>query len=109
MWTKHNMYEQSVGVPLLIRLPGARQAAVRPELTEQVDLFPTMAELAGFAAPKGLDGRSFAPLLANLRYTPREFAYSEYYFCRNVFTRDDRYVGKPPILMVRSDRWKFTT
>jgi hypothetical protein len=24
-----------------------------------------------------------------------------------VFTRDNRYVGKPPILMVRTDRWKL--
>ena len=27
--------------------------------------------------------------------------------CRNVFTRDNRYVGKPPILMVRTNEWKF--
>ena len=24
-----------------------------------------------------------------------------------MFTRDDRYVGKPPILMVRTSRWKL--
>jgi len=45
--------------------------------------------------------------LRGRRYTPREFAYSEYWFCRNVFTKDDRYVGKGPILMVRTDRWKL--
>ena len=108
MWTKHNMFEESVGVPLLMSMPGriaggGRQAAI----VEQVDLFPTMAELCGFKAPAGLDGRSFAPLLNGRRYRPREFAYSEYYFCRNVFTRDDRYVGKPPILMVRTPEWKL--
>ncbi len=108
MWTKHNMYEPSVGVPLLISLPDRLpRGTSKGELIEQIDLFPTLAELCGYAPPKEIPGRSFAALLENRRYTAREFAYSEYYFCHNVFTRDDRYVGKPPILMVRTDRWKL--
>ncbi len=108
MWTKHNMFEQSVNVPLVVRMPDRIAAGkVREEIVEQVDLFPTLAELCGFEAPQGLDGRSFAPLVTNRRFTPREFAYSEYYFCRNVFTRDDRYVGRDPILMVRTADWKL--
>jgi choline-sulfatase len=108
MWTKHNMYEQSVAVPLLISMPERIESrAARRELVEQVDLFPTVAELCGHSRPEGLHGRSFAGLVRNRPYTPREFAYSEYYFCHKVFTRDDRYVGKPPILMVRTDRWKL--
>jgi arylsulfatase A-like enzyme len=108
MWTKHNMYEQSVAVPMLVSMPERAQSKTsRKELIEQIDLFPTLAELCGHTAPKGLPGRSFAPLIQNRRYQPREFAYSEYYFCRSVFTRDDRYVGKPPILMVRTDKWKL--
>jgi choline-sulfatase len=108
MWTKHNMYEQSVAVPLLVSLPERAQSNQgRKELIEQIDLFPTIAELCGHGAPKDLPGRSFAPLVQNRRYQPREFAYSEYYFCRSVFTRDNRYVGKPPIVMVRTDRWKL--
>ena len=108
MWTKHNMFEPSVGVPLLISLPDRLpRGTSKGELIEQIDLFPTLAELCGYAPPKEIPGRSFAALLENRRYTSREFAYSEYYFCHNVFTRDDRYVGKPPILMVRTDRWKL--
>ena len=72
-----------------------------------IDLFPTLAELCGHAAPKGIHGRSFATLLKNRRYAEREFAYSEYYSCHRVFTRDDRYVGKSPILMVRTGGWKL--
>ena len=108
MWTKHNMFEQSVAVPLIVSLPdGALSGEARKDLIEQIDLFPTLAELCGHTAPKGLPGRSFAPLIRNRRHPAREFAYSEYYFCSNVFTRDDRYLGKPPILMVRTDRWKL--
>ena len=108
LWTKHNMFEQSVAVPLLMSLPDRTSSRVaRHELIEQVDLFPTLAELCGHAAPKELPGRSFVPLIRNQRYESREFAYSEYYFCRSVFTRDNRYVGKPPILMVRTKEWKL--
>jgi arylsulfatase A-like enzyme len=107
-WTKHNMFEQSVGVPLVISFPGRIGAkTARSELVEQVDLFPTLAELASLDSPRKLQGRSFAGLLQGRRYQRREFAYSEYYFCRTVFTRDDRYVGKPPLSMVRTDRWKL--
>jgi arylsulfatase A-like enzyme len=108
MWTKHNMYEQSVNVPLIVSLPGHTGAnALSHEVIEQVDLFPMLAELCGFKAPKDIAGVSFAPLLEGRRYRPREFAYSEYYFCRDVFTRDNRYVGRDPILMVRTDEWKL--
>ena len=107
-WTKHNMYEQSVGVPLVVSFPGRIGAnSARRELVEQVDLFPTLTELAGLGSSRKVQGRSFAPLLNGRRYAPREFAYSEYYFCRTVFTKEDCYVGKPPLLMVRTDRWKL--
>jgi len=97
-----------VGVPLLVSLPDRMGAGtVREHLIEHVDLFPTLAELCGLGPVKGLHGRSFAALLQNRKYEAREFAYSEYYFCHNVFTRDDRYVGKPPILMVRTGKWKL--
>ena len=108
MWTKHNMYEQSVAVPLLVSVPDHLQAgSARKQLIDGVDLFPTLTELCGLGAVKGLPGRSFAALVENGRYESREFVYSEYYFCRNVFTRDNHYVGKPPILMVRTDKWKL--
>ncbi len=108
MWTKHNMYEQSVRVPLIVRTPDRSGAgSARDHIVEQVDLFPTLAELCGFSAPKGVHGRSFAASVGEQRHSAREFAYSEYYFCRRVFTADDRFVGKPPILMVRTGKWKL--
>ncbi len=108
MWTKHNMYEQSVRVPLIVRMPDLTAAGSnRQHLVAQVDLLPTLADLCGFETPAGMDGRSFASSVRGERHAAREFAYSEYYFCRRVFTADDRFVGKPPILMVRTDRWKL--
>ena len=108
MWTKHNMYEQSVNVPLIVRMPERIEAGTaRKQIIEHVDLLPTLTELCGLGSPAGIDGRSFAPLVQGGAYTPREHAYSEYYFCHGSFTRDNRYVGEPPILMVRTDKWKL--
>ena len=108
MWTKHNMYEQSVRVPLVIRTPDrAGAGSAREQIVEQVDLLPTVAELCGLDVPSEVDGRSFAPAVRGRSHAEREFAYSEYYFCHRVFTADNRFVGKPPILMVRTKRWKL--
>jgi choline-sulfatase len=106
MYTKHNMFEQSVAVPLMISIPDGPRGG-REEIIEQVDLFPTLVELCGLESVKSLHGRSFAGLMRGNAYTPREFAYSEYWFCRKVFTADDRYVGKPPLLMVRTRDYKL--
>lgn len=108
MWTKHNMYEQSVNVPLLIRLPDHTNTnTVNSDLIEHIDLYPTLSDLCNLPAPPNIHGQSFAPLLRGEPYTPRPHVYSEYDFCHNVFTQDNRYIGKPPILMIRTKNWKL--
>ncbi len=57
LWCKHTNYEQAARVPLIMAAPGiagGRSAA----LIETVDVYPTIAELAGLSAPKGIDGVS---------------------------------------------------
>ena len=104
-WTKHTMYEEAVGVPLIVCVPEG-PTGVRREMVEQVDLFPTLTELCGLGSV-AVAGRSQRALVEGRRHTAREYAYSEYYFCRKVFTRDDRYVGRPPLLMVRTAEYKL--
>lgn len=108
MWTKHNMYDQSVNVPLLIRVPQTTSPnTVCSHLTEHIDLYPTLSDLCNLPHPRDVQGRSFAPALKGEPFAPREQVYSEYDFCHGVFTSDNRYVGKPPILMIRTKRWKL--
>jgi len=108
MWTKHNMYEQSVNVPLMIRLPNNAQTQTTcSDLIEHIDLYPTLSDLCNLPTPQNIHGQSFASLLQNKHYTPRPHVYAEYDFCHNVFTHDNRYVGKPPILMIRTKNWKL--
>ena len=65
---KGDAYEESIRVPLVVRGPGVRPG-VRTELVLNIDFAPTLAELAGRAAPDGVDGRSLVPLLHG-RTTP---------------------------------------
>ncbi len=65
MWTKQTLFEASLRVPLVVSWPDARGGGVCDALVETVDLYPTLADLCGLPAAAGLDGRSFAPLLAD--------------------------------------------
>jgi N-acetylglucosamine-6-sulfatase len=56
-------YEPSTHLPFLIRGPHIRAGAESNELVGNVDVAPTVLELAGVEADKSLDGRSMAPFL----------------------------------------------
>eukprot|EP00937_MAST-01D_sp_MAST-1D-sp2_P007299 g7299.t1 len=62
-WTKKTEFELGTRVPLLIAAPHLPQSAgrVSAELAELVDVYPTLAALAGLPPPPGLDGVSLAP------------------------------------------------
>ena len=53
-------------VPAFWRWPGKLEPGRDIDtLLRHVDIFPTLAEIAGAKAPEGIDGRSMLPLLAN--------------------------------------------
>ena len=62
MWAKQTNFEQAVRVPLVIRGGGVRAGEV-DSFVELVDLYPTLASLAGLRAPDGLDGRDLSVAL----------------------------------------------
>lgn len=61
---KMTAYEEDIRVPLFVRGPGMWVGKTdATHLVGNVDLAPTLAELAGARVPDFVDGRSFAPLL----------------------------------------------
>ncbi len=82
IWTKHTNYEQANRIPILITAPGVTTpGASTKQLAESVDIFPTLAELAGLPAPKGpqpIDGVSLVPVLKNPAKRVRDHAYHAY-------------------------------
>jgi N-acetylglucosamine-6-sulfatase len=56
-------YEPATHMPFLIRGPGIKPGSSTGELAANIDVAPTLLELAGAAADKSLDGRSLVPFL----------------------------------------------
>jgi N-acetylglucosamine-6-sulfatase len=56
-------YEPATHLPFLIRGPGIKQGSKTGELAANIDIAPTVLELAGVEADKSIDGRSLVPYL----------------------------------------------
>ncbi len=56
--TGPGLYDEIIHVPLIIKLPGQSVGRRSSLIAEQVDLAPTLAEVAGFAPPSSWEGRS---------------------------------------------------
>ncbi|MFN8161857.1 MAG: sulfatase [Solirubrobacterales bacterium] len=54
-------YEPAVHLPLLVRGPGIRAGSTSPELAANIDIAPTVVELARARADRSFDGRSLVP------------------------------------------------
>jgi iduronate 2-sulfatase len=63
MWNKHSCFETSMHAPLFVSAPGIRSGARTPALTEFIDVYPSLCELAGIEIPAHVEGTSFVPLM----------------------------------------------
>ena len=82
IWTKHTNYEQANRIPILISAPGVTTpGSSTRQLAESVDIFPTLAELAGLPLPAGpqpMDGKSLVPVLKDPSARVRDHAFHAY-------------------------------
>lgn len=96
-------YEESIRMPLLIRYPKAiKGGIVRDEFALNIDLAPTLLELAGVSAPNRMEGRSLVPLLKGAKTEWRKSFLIEYYSDK-VFPR----IHQMGYKAVRNERWKY--
>ena len=78
-WAKHSNVENDTRVPLIISAPNMKQRGTKTDaLVELVDVYPTLADLAGLPLPPHLEGRSFKPLLDNPGQPWKTAAFSQY-------------------------------
>jgi N-acetylglucosamine-6-sulfatase len=68
---KETAYEEDIRVPLIVRGPGVAAGRTLRHLALNIDLAPTLAELAGVTPPDFVDGRSLKPLLGVAPPAPR--------------------------------------
>ena len=107
---KRASYDESLRVPFIVHVPGRTAAgSVRDELVLNVDLAPTLLDLAGLEIPDAMQGRSLKPLLeaAPGEALPwrTEFA-SEYY--RHEFWAESHF-AIPTQFALRGRDFKYVT
>ena len=82
---KRSLYEESIRIPLIARYPPQfPQGRVVDEMILNLDLAPTWLDLAGVAAPREMQGRSWRPVAAGQRPDWRQ-AFLAQYFMENLF------------------------
>lgn len=66
LWGKVTLFDIGAKVPFLVRVPAMTKPGSRSEtMVELIDIYPTLAELAGLQAPDHLQGTSLVPVLKN--------------------------------------------
>ncbi len=77
LWQKGDLFEGSARSPLIISVPGQRnKGETTHSLVEFVDIYPTLAGLAGLSAPDFLAGVSLQPLFDRPDAVVRNSAFS---------------------------------
>ncbi|WDI43958.1 sulfatase [Bremerella sp. P1] len=88
-WQKMSLHEESTRIPLIVRVPG-KDATATTALSQQIDIYPTLAQLCGLSIPEHIQGKSLASTWSD----PQAMIHDEVYTLRN---RNDH--------LLRTDRW----
>lgn len=107
---KWTMFEESIRIPFIIadpRLPAGHRGRTSPALALNIDVAPTLLDLAGVTVPPDMQGKSLLPLLSDPDAPLRdEFFYEHLYAhgpnppshierSEGVRTRDWKYIVYP--------------
>jgi arylsulfatase A-like enzyme len=114
LWQKQSLFEESARVPLFIVAPGVtRPQSVASAPVSHVDLFPTLAQLAGIPAPSSLQGQDLTPMLKEPGTLGRGWALSQVVRGGNIKRhgaspaagdKGRRFFG----YSLRTPRWRYT-
>jgi N-acetylglucosamine-6-sulfatase len=98
---KRLMYEESLRIPLMVRYPKIVKAgSTNSEMVLNIDIAPTLIELAGAKVPAGMQGTSLLPLLKNEPVEWRNSIMYEYF-------QEEYAPGFVTVTGVRTTKYKF--
>lgn len=104
IWQKRTLFEQSARAPLIIRAPHAKgNGQPCRRIVEFVDIYPTVADLAGLTPPSGISGTSLRALLGDPRAEWDGHAVTQV-----LRPADDRLDQPVMGCSVRTERWRYT-
>lgn len=95
---KCNLYDTGIGVSLIMKFPGnKKRGEALDALVSQIDLFPTICDLAGLEKPEWLQGISMFPMLEGKTDKIRDEIYSEVTY----------HAAYEPMRCIRTERYKY--
>ena len=96
---KSALYEEVVNIPLVVTMPKKKNAGTSSEalISNGIDIFASICEIAGAPEKKYLPGRSFIPVIEGKGECARE-----YIVCETTFDK-----GKTRGWMLRTERYKY--
>ena len=98
---KRAAYEESLRIPFLARYPAWFKAgSTNDAVILNVDIAPTMMEIAGAKLPLNVRGKSLMPLFRGKATAVRQDFYCEYF-------EEAGFPRIPTWHAVRTDRWKY--
>jgi N-acetylglucosamine-6-sulfatase len=101
MIDKRTMHEESIRVPLLARYPALiRPGTVIDQQVLNIDLAPSIVDIAGAGKLENIHGRSWKPLLSGNSEGWRTSWYYEYNY-------EKQFPYTPNVRGVRTDEWKY--
>jgi N-acetylglucosamine-6-sulfatase len=98
---KRAMYEPSIKIPLIVHCPElAQKGQIKDELVLNIDIAPTILDVAGIKIPFSMHGKSFLPLIkgSNVEWR-KEFLY-EYFWERE-------YPQTPTVTGLRTTKYSY--
>ena len=108
-WGEHGLgdkrwaYDESIRDPLLMRFPHLiKPGTVFDQFVLNIDIAPTLLELAGVPVPESNEGHSFVPLLKDRKSPWRHSFLTEYF-------QEKQYPRTPTWQAVRTEQWKYIT
>ncbi|MGF1583028.1 MAG: sulfatase-like hydrolase/transferase [Gemmataceae bacterium] len=90
---KQNVYDHSMGTPMIFAGPGIPKNEQRDALVYLFDIFPTLCEYNGLKVPSSVEGKSLLPVIRGKSKNVRDSVYLNYRFEQRA---------------VRDHRWKLT-
>jgi N-acetylglucosamine-6-sulfatase len=101
LYDKRLAYEESIRIPFIVRYPALIKDPGRraPQMILNIDLAPTILDLAGIDIPSNMQGRSIKPILQSPHAAGRKFWLYEHF---PVFP-----IPIPGITAIRTGQYKY--
>lgn len=95
---KCTLSDEGIGIALIIDFPGnAKRGVSSDTLVSNLDVFPTICELAGIDVPEDIEGVSLVDYMSGNSQHPRKEVFSEVTY----------HAAYEPMRSVRTDRYKY--